>query len=179
MGIETAGDTATLMKRGEICIQTTLSRTYLGLTLNVKVHPRVEEFIRGLGTGTPEDAKRYGRYWSSVDKDKVLTVYDLTQTLGSVPIGGGNYFRLDRIAQPLFESGEGNPNHGSVNLSFLRLVGASEGSGVSFRVNGVHTLDAIRQMRDKIGEAAQSFYINYLKPVNLDVQISTQEFSPR
>jgi len=172
----------TIVKRGETVIDARLCRggrstdDSFGLTMTIKVHPRIEQFMRSLGTGTGEDVKRYGRYWSA-EQGKVLLVYDMSNPLGITSMPNGVSFRLDRPGHLISEQaldGMGH-NNSCVNLSFLRLLGASEGIGVNFHVNGVYTLDAIKQMRDKIGEAAQVFYIAYIKPVDLDVMISTQD----
>lgn len=174
-------ETATVMKRGEICIQATLHRNLQGLSISVKAHPRVEEFIKSLGgNGAIEDVRRHGRFWTPLDREKGLTVHSITQSLGVIPMGGGNYFRIDRIGQPILDPDTAvGGNMGGINFSFIRLVGISEGAGITFKINGVYTLDAIRRMRDMIGEAAQTFYVSYLKPIDLDVQISTQEYFTR
>jgi hypothetical protein len=62
-------------------------------------------------------------------------------------------------------------------MSFLRLAGTSEGNGVTFGVKGVYSLESLRNLRDKISASARQLYIEYLRPVDLTVTVSTQEMA--
>jgi len=183
----TAATVASVIKRGEICIQTTLHRTHLGLTISVKVHPTVEDFIRNLGSGETQDVRIMGRHWQPIGT-KPLEVWNLASNPGRLQTDDGSYFRIDVPGYPLLNPGGGRPDgegdpvptvgRGDLNLSFLRLVGASEGAGVEFGVKGVYTLDQCRQIRDRIVGSARRFYVNYLQPVDMTVMVSTQEINP-
>jgi hypothetical protein len=61
-----------------------------------------------------------------------------------------------------------------VNMSFLRLVGASV-QGVNFAIGGVYTNEQAARYAQDIQLAARSFYMSYLKPINIIVTMSTQE----
>lgn len=170
--------TAAVVKRGETCIITTLSRTALGLSMRVKTHPAVELFMRGLAAedATPMEVALSDRYWVPIGKQPLLA-YRLAQILPPVinPVTGGPLFALDRLSRPLIDTEDGRLGDVPVNLSFLRLIGISEGAGVSFQIRGVHSLDSLRLMQDRLQHAQQQFYINYIRPVNLSVITSTQE----
>ena len=180
MGLELESGSATVVKRGEIVIQALLSRTWDGLRMSVKVHPRVEDFFRSLAPqgSAGDDVRNYGRYWTPVVKDQALRVYPMNTAIPLLHFGVGCALRLD-IPGTQLKLSVADINTGrhvdTINLSFIRLVGASEGSGVAFHVNGVYTTDAVKDIRDKIGEAGQAFYREYMKPIDLDVQISTQD----
>lgn len=173
---------AAVVKRGETCVITTLSRTALGLSLRVKAHPAVELFMRGLAApdSPPVEVSLADRYWVPINSKSTLLAYRLGAPMPIVvnPNTGQPLFTLDRLARPLLDDtdSEGRPRGDvPVNLSYLRLIGISEGAGVVFNVRGVYSLDALRNLQDKIAYAQQQFYINYIRPVNLSVIVSTQE----
>ena len=169
---------ASVIKRGETVIQTTLHRgvsgngedkARFGLTVSVKTHRNVEEFAKAMGTGEASDIVLIGRYWQPVGTQPLM-VYDSSFIAPeALKTDEGRAFRFDRVGQPLIA------DDGTVNISFLRLVGVSEGAGVTFRVAGIFSVDSLRFTRDMISSACKKFYIHYMRPVDLTVQISTQE----
>lgn len=172
---------AAVVKRGETCIITTLSRTALGLSLRVKTHPAVELFMRGLAPADapPVEVGIVDRYWVPTTKQPFLA-YRMGIALSPIinPATGGPLFTLDRLARPLLDDVDSDGRARSdlpVNLSYLRLIGISEGAGVVFNIRGVYSLDALRTLQDRIAIAQQQFYVNYIRPVNLSVIVSTQE----
>jgi hypothetical protein len=162
----------TVIKRGEIVVQATLRRTISGLSISVKAAPAVETFMKSLGSGESQDVKHFGRYWDPTEKGGKLEVYSLGINPGAVATDNGSFFRIDMPGTPIIAQSNGVSN---INLSFLRLVGISEGAGVMFGIKGVYSLDSLRDMKDHIGIASRKFYLNYLRPIDLTVQISTQE----
>lgn len=177
-----------LIKGGEAVTRINIHRSPIagkfgvGFLVTVWIHPRIEEFIRSLGNSEVLDVKSMGRYWVPIENTKELSVYYMSTSLGMQSADGG-YFTLDRPGQPLIQSEEGGMiGHKGppsvINLSILRLVGASEGAGVTFGVRGVYTLDALRRMRDQLMDASRQFYVTYLKPVDLSIVVSTQEINP-
>ena len=90
----------------------------------------------------------------------------------------GDQDNINRPGQALVDShfqGETGRNKRNINLSFLRLVGISEGAGVTFAVRGVHTYEALTQMRESLGEAYKRFYRTYMKPICMSITVSTSE----
>lgn len=168
-----------LIKRGETCIMTSFTRSSyvnskVGLTLTVKTHPNVEDMMRGMGTATPIDVSTLGRHWVQKGKDPLL-VYDLTVAecmggLGNAP----HLYRLDRPGYPMWDFDQGL-RYNVINMSFLRLVGISEGSGVSFGVRGVISYDHVKQVAAAVENASRAFYMSYMKPIDVTVVVSTQE----
>jgi len=166
-----------------------VSRSKVGVTINVRTVAEVEDFMRSLGTGERVNVASSGRYWAplqTVTKDEttgVITrvdgppiyVYDLRQAIEVAPIGGEKYYRLDQPGGPLLS------NDGAyINLSILRLIGTSEGLGVTFSLKGsVYTEDALKNLKDLLGKAARKFYIDYIRPVDYrgTVILSSQEFN--
>lgn len=167
-------ETSSIVKKGEIVTQVVLNRSMKGVTIQVKGHPAIEAFARGLGDGESQDIKLYGRHWHPVG-DTALRVYNydpkvfkLDQLQVDDP-GIKIWARYDIPGQPLYDS------EGRLNLSFLRLAGISDGPGITFGISGVYTLDRLRLIRDHISAACRRFYVNYMRPVDLSVTISTQE----
>jgi len=170
-----------LIKGGEAVVRINIHRSPaagrwgVGYLLTVWVHSAIEDFFRSLSNGEIQEVNSLGRHWLATDKQTVLTCYHMSKSLGNLPMHGG-YFNLDRPGQPLSDAGEGGLKGilVTVNLSPLRLCGASDGAGVTFGVKGVYTLDALIQTRDKLLEASEKFYITYLKPMDLSMTLSTQ-----
>jgi hypothetical protein len=166
-----------VVKNGETCLITTIARTALGLQVRVKAHPAVELFMRGLTSpdSPPVEVNVVDRYWVG-DKGTPLLAYRLSTPIEPVKgLDGGPLFTLDRLSRPLLDTDEERGKYNVVNLSYLRLIGISEGAGVTFNVKGVYSLSVLRQLQEKIAEAQRQFYINYIRPVNVSVIVSTQE----
>lgn len=199
-------ETATVLKRGENVMTFTLHRSPVGITLSVKVHNAVEEFMRQLSGVEVQtiNVNAVGRYWVPIG-DKTLTAYRLSTTDIRGNEAGEVQWSLDPLGDQLLipsgkrqrdddgplsslppppgsargVSGGGMPisSYGGpiVNLSFIRLVGASEGAGITFGVKGVHSLESLRDTKERIGAAFRSFYTRYLMPVDLTAIVSTRE----
>lgn len=164
----------TLIKRGEIVVDINLQRAKGGIAVSAKVHPVVEDFLRSWGDGSAQDVNLHGRSWFPLKPGGApLMVWKLSQDPGSQPLDRATTYRIARAGHPLIESIE--VANDTVNLSFLRLCGISEGSGVSFGVKGVFTEVAIRELGDKLVNAAKVFYVSYMRPIDLRVRISTEE----
>lgn len=182
--------TSTVMKGGETCIQTLLSRRSRrhgdpadwrgGLLVTVKTLPRVEEFMQSLGGGEVVDVQTVGRYWQGMTPGQRLDAYVIS-ALSKQQSDDGSTISLERLGNPLLlPDAEGKDRFPVVNLSFLRLRGISDGNGVTFGIRGVYSLDELRRIRDKITVGCRRFYIDYIRPADLlgtvfTVEISSQE----
>ncbi len=165
-------ETAEVIKRGETCIETLLHRSLAGLSIDVKVHPGVEEFFRLRSVGEQVAVSTIGRHWTPTDKTKPLMAYGY-HALESLRSDDGATISVDRLGSPIIET----KNNGEVivNISFLRLVGASEGAGIRFNINGVYSDKYLRTMREYLGNAQKKFYIEYLRPIDMRVTILTAD----
>lgn len=172
---------AAVVKRGETVIITTLSRSARGLTVRCKAHPNVELFMKGLSEPDtpPVEVGVADRYWLPPPGSKTpLLAYRLSQNLESPRgVSGAPLFVFDKLARPLIDQeGDEMPHRDQpVNLSYLRLVGISEGMGVTFDIRGIYDLTLLESMLEKIKHAQQQFYVQYIRPVNLSVIVSTHE----
>lgn len=195
-------EVTTVLKRGENVLIFTLHRSPEGIRVSVKVHQAVEEFMRQLSGVEVQTfpVTALGKYWVPIG-DTPLLAYRLAEPLNGVD--GDLRWTVDPIAEPLLLQVGGRrsqaaappgtpsgsisrgllddfdpsdrPSHPSVNLSFLRLVGASEGAGITFGLKGVQSLEALRETKDKVGAGFRSFYNRYLLPIDLTAIVSTRE----
>lgn len=157
-----------IIKRGERVGDLTVSRGSKGLTISVKVHPSIEELLRSWGTGAIDSVTAYGRHWTSSDGEDMKAYALATETPRTFRSGSDNYV-LTHVGQPIMI------DEGYLNLSFLRLVGISEGTGIKFSVRGVYSTQELRLIREKISLAIRQFYMDYLLPMDLNVVISSED----
>jgi hypothetical protein len=155
---------ATFTKGGQTPIEVSLRRVGVGIEVNVKILPDIEDFMKELGGGRQVRVDSYGRHWLPRQKGTTLLAYDLNEHVD----GGRDLYRMDILGSPINYDGH-------TNLSFLRLVGASEGAGAGFYVKGVYSLDALRMMKQNISTAARQLFIDYIRPIDMIVKVSTQE----
>ena len=192
-------ETVSIVKGGETIVEFTLSRTYVGTRLRVKAHSIVEDFFHQLvDPDNPHvDVRAHGRYWEpvnsfgKVDKSSKLIAYSMI-----IPgeLGDSSGLSLGLLGGPLsgglLEDIRGNdltpaqPSIGStyrpfredyINISFLRLVGISEGNGVTFGIKGIHTEPMLRKLKDQLYDEIKKFYVKFMKPIDLTVTMVVQE----
>ena len=167
-------DVVEAIKSGEMCMRTAFSRTEKGLKLTFKAHPRVEEFFRNLSASDPSPVLLTGRHWEIVESGQELLAYEDMELFRGVQVGNAQLNqtgRLDLVGGPLRDSS------GIVNLSYFRLVGISQGNGVSFLVRGVWSLAYLERQRSAIRKLQQNFYISYIRPTDLSTTLSSQEIA--
>lgn len=178
-------------KSGEDWIRTSIGRSHGGVSIRVWMRSEVEDFIRSLGTGAQSDVNVYGRHWKPLgvkDEGKQILIYDMsTHPVGPFSYDGKFNFHIDQPGHPIVKEtlipGEYDRDLGdrrppktseSLNISFLRLVGASEAGGVGFSVGGVYERSGIDKLAERIGQATTRFYAEFLKPYRCIVTVSTQ-----
>lgn len=175
-------DESVLAKSGEIIGMFKLSRASRehGLSVTAKMDPVIEDFFRAEET---VPVRQCGREWICPTDLRVYVPNLIRQPL-ALPGGAGTY-TLDRpgkslILQPEhFDEDSPMPAAGStaiINLSFLRIVGISEGNGVTFQLKGVMSTDAVVDTTRKLRAALRQFYLDYIAGVEMSVQMVTQEY---
>lgn len=171
-------EAAIVQKSGEMCIKSSLKRSSQGLIVSVMAHPRVEEFMQRLAMEEVVDVVPSGRHWTALD-GRVLRAYGPpTVPLDPLRTEDGLSIGIDRLGQPLIEFYEDrNTGRGEekLNLSFLRLVGISEGDGVSFLLKSVYSLQGMKKLRDQLQSAQTILYNGYLRPIEFTIATYTQE----
>ena len=170
-----------IIKGGEAGVNLSIKKSPLGLTIGVKVHPVVEEFMYHLGEGQVVPVVTVGRLWFPVDnqgredkKAKALEAHGLQVKLDPISTDQGSPIEIERLGQGLIMGNVHNGDIERINLSFLRLIGASLGEGVRFGLRGVYSEEATLGLRNKLATGVKKFYISYLRPIDLYVSIVLQ-----
>lgn len=147
-------------------------KEYIGATLSVKALPVLEDFIKSLGNGSKHPIEAFGRQWTSLPGEPDLAVYELSRTLS--PLAN---ISLDIPGQSL-EFRDKNSSSGGkllINLSFLRLVGISEGAGLTIGLKDVYTKEDLIKLHNDLGRAMKLFCDEFLCPVDLTCTISSYQ----
>lgn len=173
----------TLRKGGDILIRTRIRRDREGMSLNVWAVPDIEDFMRGL-SGRQVDVAAYERYWEPLKGRGPLMVYEIPKDLKMSPNEDGAIVSLSSLGLPLLsiddtsrEDRNGRVIRSEVktlNLSFLRFVGISEGDGITFKIKGVYSPNMINYLDSALGEAERRFYREFLKPMDFAIMVMSQ-----
>lgn len=153
-------------------------RSFKGLSVTVKIAPEIEELFRQLSvdSGHPTaPVNLYGPCWTpkkgqNKDSLKVYGIPDGHQLNAEQYTSDGDMtFRLNRPGVRL---------DSPLNLSMIRLVGASSEDGVTFDVSGaVYMESQIDDLLNKLQKAATDFYKLYFKEVSQSLLISVEKRS--
>lgn len=149
------------------------ARSKRGLLFTVKVDKVLEELFQSWANNQANVASNsHGRSWEAAPTMPLPTAYVLGVMLSensSLVYGAPKPYRLDRLGTPIIDS------EGVVNIGFLRMQGISEGAGIQFVIKGVFSREAVRLMSQDIKECVRHFYINFCKPFDVVVRMTTQE----
>ncbi len=167
-------DESTIVRKGgETMARYNLVRSKFGLNFTIWIHPDIEEAMRSISEGLellPVGA--FGRFWNSATP---LMAYD-TSSSGIRTGQEDPRYGIESLGAPLWIVDGRNPEGGFTNLAFLRLVGASEGTGVSFTIRGVvMSEEAVRTLDRRISKALAAFYRTFMLPINLTTFLTSQE----
>ena len=156
-------DYESVMKGGIFYLDISIRRGPKGLELGVKADPKLETFIKSLGSGIKEQVEAYGRSWYSLTPGKSLEVYPLENSLHA------DAYTLDAVTE-LFKSRDGR-----TNLSFLRIVGISEPEGIRFGMSGPFSKTYVREVLSDIGRETRNLIKDYVVPIHVNLRITSQE----
>lgn len=154
---------ANLNEAGGDVISVYIRRTKDGLEVSFKVDPSIEEFFRRWGGGRVEDVRAIGgRLWKS---EQPLSIW-YTNNVNS------RAYVLNQPGTPLFDD-----DSGSVNISFIQMVGASEGR--KFVCDMVVSRNELERLRTQISTGLGTFYNDYIKPAHMQVVVATEPVRPQ
>jgi hypothetical protein len=143
-----------------------LRRCKEGIRVKVKVIPEIEDFFKQWG-GEIQQAPAYGRSWLPIPgNDAPLRLWNFEQRLED-----RSDYSLIHSGLPLVVERD------AVNVSFLRLVGASEGEGREFIIQSVMGRSELERIASRIVRAGEHFYINYIQPVNLHAYVAVVDIT--
>lgn len=135
-----------------------------GIDITVRALPEIEQFMKNLGRGRKDPIESYGGMWIKPD-ERSLDVYALAQGLSE-----------DRVNYTIAYPGrEIILDDDVVNISFLRLAGISEGTGVTFTLAGVMSAKERIDLRNKFSRAVRQFCLDYITPTKVSVVIEGNE----
>jgi hypothetical protein len=165
--------TENVIKGGESLISIGIRRSARGIVLTARVNPIIEAFFQAQ-SGEQIEVDELHREWFPVGKDaESLKIWHIVHDPGVVRSSGGVY-SVNRPGHPLIMAGA-SPQEKVMNLSFLRLVGVSSENGIKIEIRGAFTLNFIRDLASQTASAVKQFYIDCLKPIDIQVTVSTQE----
>lgn len=145
-----------------------LKRHKRGIKVKVQVWPEIEDFFKEWGGGASETA-RYGRLWKpAVEGGETIRLWSFDDVLR----------QSEETSYNLLNTGAGFFNeYGHINISFLRLVGASEPEGRSFIIEQVISRQELEKIGARVTKAAEQFYTNYIQSVNLSLYVGVMDMS--
>ncbi len=161
---------------GQSIISLTLRKNREGVRVSVQAIPEVEDLFKAWSSGVTHRASEYGRHW--INRDQIPTVYSMGTGVSSGVFDGGAYF-LDFPGYPLvltervaISSGPGLmvvpspvPINMQANISFLRMVGLSE--GVHFSIEQVYSPEEFSRVHGLLMKAINRFIRDYLVDVTI------------
>lgn len=150
-----------IVKGGESYLRMSVDRTSKGMEIFVKAHPDIEEFLKSSSGASVDSLDAFGRNWYAPDGSQ-LKAHRLEQVLNGLGYFFGN----------LCGSLQGK---GGVNLSWLQLQGISRPEGLSFVVTGPFSRQFVVDFPKLAGVAAREFFKNYIVPIHVNLNISSQE----
>lgn len=139
-----------------------LKRDRQGIKVRFRVSPEVEAFFRENGGGL-EEGPAAGRLWSGLNKEQKLSFWTFGQRLARDNEG----YSLNHTGAALFNE------MGGVNLSFIRMVGATEWK--DFVCDGVMSQTELNRIADQLRRASTHFYMEYIQPVHLNVFVGVRD----
>lgn len=151
-----------MLKGGDKAISTIIQRSGKGLEFRVHLHEAVEEFMRGTSGEETNPVALYGRKFWTPDN---LEVYDIPESMrGTTMVNNSTSYRLDRPGHEMFAT---DPSTGIrvVNMSFIRLKGASGPDGVTFVIPGAFDKQDVIWLAGAITEAGSIICQKYIYPM--------------
>lgn len=147
----------------ETAIHISVRRTWDGVLVHAKVHPIVEQFFERWSGGAQDIVQNFGRQWKAIGGGVLPTAWKFrdpdTEDRGS--------YTIHTLGGPLILDEDG-PS-GIINISFLRLVGASQESGITIVIDTLISKKRISEISAKLFKAVEAFYADYLQPLYFGV----------
>jgi hypothetical protein len=156
-------------------------RNRIGLTVKVRARREVEDFMAGLANGrrSPVDAVADGwfngnpeggalEFYDSDFQSEPHHLYTLANIGGAPLIQRYDPNQPRRLAQQLPAAGAQDE---LVNLSFLRIAGISDESGITIGLSGPYSNEYVTRFRKLYMAAAKQFLHDYLVPITVNLHV--------
>ena len=155
-----------VMNNGVEAVNIFIKRTEEGVNLTVKAEPRIEEFFKKWGGGA-KMAPEQGRLWRRSKADPTpIQVWSYAHNQGREYTEDDRY-TVDSTGRELIIDGS------IVNLSFLRLVGITEGVSINFDM--IMSKQELVNVSQRLLRATDQFYQEYIQTVGMRILVSVQE----
>ncbi len=174
-----------IVQKGETILNARVVRSSRGLVIKAKAHPCIEEFFRDRAKGQEAIAvTNWGRAWTKMPEYPELFIYPDQEAnngvgpfIRHIALGSmDGYYSLTWPGKDLLMDTTGRgTNFDSINMGFLRCKGISENMGIAFSIKGAFTSSEVNSIAQKIQVAAKRFYLEYLRPVDVQIIMTTQE----
>lgn len=157
--------------QGNLTGEPSTAKSFIGATLSVKALPLLEDFLKSLGSGEKQPVDAFGKQWAHLPGEPELKVYELSKTLSPL-----SNISLELPGQSLeFRDKQTLGGKMIINLSFLRLVGISDGAGLTIGLKDVYTKEDLIKLHNDLGRAMKLFCDEFLCPVDLTCTISSYQ----
>lgn len=145
-----------------------------GTQVNMKVSPGIEEFFQSLVPGGEQ--KNAHEMWERLGGGtERLKMYDIGSQILSME--ERNRERYGPPVYSLTNSVDLADGYGTVNLSILRLVGASGPDGLKFLIKRqVFSPQYLSELEGTFGRAIKQFFNDHFKPHGMKVVLSTESW---
>ncbi len=135
-----------------------------GLTLLIKAHPALEEFIKAKSF---DSATTAAGLFSTLDPNgPTLSLYDGFSDI-TINDSTGCYYGYTQRRSWLIDGS-------ACNLSFLRIPGISSPEGVRVKVNGIFPLETVQLWLERASELARMFYRTHVAQFELTVSTTIE-----
>ena len=151
------------------------NKNRVGLILQVRARPDVEEYLRGLADGRRVLVEAMGDAWVNCTPNTgALEAYDLELNANSrlytlSAVGAG--LIIDENINGQLRNRIAQNNDERINLSFLRLVGIGNPDGISVGLLGAYSHDYVMKVKNILPQAVKQFLQDYLVPITVNLQI--------
>ena len=152
--------------KGAQLILCTLSRTRAGASLHVLVRPDVEDFFRKNSNGLTEAVEKYGRCWGSSKPLRVWVFPSFNEAANKDPL-----YTMWAPGWMLMASDE-DTDKPTPNISFLRLVGASQDGGITVNIDTLMSRKYVQETAKVLSEACGAFYNDFIQDIHISISIS-------
>lgn len=147
-------------------LRLSITRRLTGVEVWIKTDPRVEDFMKSLGStpGESDLLSVFGKNW--YNPVIPLRLYRNDKDIFS----GITEYSLSAPCLPLVDG-----RRGAINLTFLQLVGSSSPEGIRMIIEGPMGKDYARLLKSKILDGATSLLKQYITPINISLRIISNE----
>lgn len=143
-----------------------------GIEVDLKAHPKIEEFFVRLSEGTAQDLTQIqGKSWFD-PKNEGLKVYKIPNAQ-SADTEGYNFYYPGFGFNLAEEIGGPFMNNEASNLSCLRIVGISK--GVRLGVKGIMSLNAQRSLVKSLTQNVRKFVRGHINTARVEFKLTGRE----